>query len=85
MNYVSTVTQKGQVTIPVDIRRFLKIKPYGKVAFVKTKGQVVIKPSQSFYALKGSVRGKRRFFDKEADRKIVEFVGKEYEEKAASS
>ena len=85
MNYVSVITQKGQVTIPVDIRRFLKLKPYGKVVFVRTEDQVVIKPSQSFYALKGSVKSKRKFSDREANREVEEFIGKEYEEEATPS
>lgn len=31
--YVTTVTQRGQVTIPVQVRRLIGAKPRGKVAF----------------------------------------------------
>ena len=30
----STVTTKGQITIPVEIRRLLQVKPHDRVAFV---------------------------------------------------
>lgn len=38
----SNVTSKGQVTVPVDIRRELGIKPGGKVRFVRKGKQIVL-------------------------------------------
>jgi len=38
----SSVTQKGQVTVPADIRRELGIRPGGKVRFLRKGGAVVI-------------------------------------------
>ena len=32
--WLSTVTSKGQVTIPAEIRRILRVLPHDKVAFV---------------------------------------------------
>lgn len=41
----ATVTSKGQVTIPVEIRRRLGIDPTDKVAFViNGEGQVELRP-----------------------------------------
>lgn len=37
---LSTVTSKGQVTIPAEIRRMLRVSPHDKVAFVVEKDQV---------------------------------------------
>jgi len=37
---LSTITTKGQVTIPVEIRRLLGISPHEKVAFVVEGDQV---------------------------------------------
>jgi antitoxin PrlF len=37
---VSTVTTKGQVTIPVELRRLLGVAPRDKVAFLVEDGQV---------------------------------------------
>ncbi len=43
MTYSTTLTQKGQVTIPVNIRRQLKLTPGESVSFrVSKKGQVVV-------------------------------------------
>lgn len=40
----STVTQKGQVTIPADIREQLGIKPKDRVRFEVEDGVVLLKP-----------------------------------------
>ena len=37
---LSTVTAKGQVTIPMEIRRLLKVKPHDKIAFILEGEQV---------------------------------------------
>jgi AbrB family looped-hinge helix DNA binding protein len=39
---LSTVTAKGQVTIPVEIRRLLKVKPHDKIAFILEGDQVML-------------------------------------------
>ncbi len=47
MDSVSTVTSKGQVTIPRKIRRHLGIEPADKVAFVISEGgDVVVRPAR---------------------------------------
>lgn len=38
----SNVTSKGQVTVPVSLRRDLGIKPGGKVRFLRKGKQVII-------------------------------------------
>lgn len=43
--FVSTITQKGQVTIPKDVRDSLHIVTGDKVEFIRNaQGEVVIKP-----------------------------------------
>jgi len=43
---VSTVTSKGQTTIPGEIRRLLKLKPGDRIAFVvEADGKVVLVPA----------------------------------------
>jgi len=37
---VSTITTKGQVTIPVEIRRLLGVAPHDKIAFLVEQDQV---------------------------------------------
>jgi AbrB family looped-hinge helix DNA binding protein len=45
-NLVSSVSPKGQVTIPIEIRRRLGIKPKDKVAFRVDDGQVRLIPAR---------------------------------------
>lgn len=45
--YVSTVTVKGQVTIPSEIRRLLELSSHDKVAFIVDDGEVRIAPATS--------------------------------------
>ena len=41
----STITQRGQVTIPAEIRRLLGLKPKDKVAFTIEDGEVRLAPA----------------------------------------
>jgi antitoxin PrlF len=43
----STVTTKGQVTIPVEIRRLLQVKPHDRVAFVVEDEKVLLVRGES--------------------------------------
>ncbi len=43
----TVITRKGQVTIPVEIRRALGLKRGDKVAFIKVDGEVRLAPSGS--------------------------------------
>lgn len=46
----STITSKGQVTIPADIRRLLRVGPHDKVAFLVEVDQVRLAPATSVVA-----------------------------------
>ena len=52
------VTRKGQVTIPVKIRRKFKIEENSKVEIVEEDGKIVIKKQPSIFDLAGSGAGK---------------------------
>ena len=44
MEHIASVTSKGQITIPADVRRFLKIGKHGKIAIaVDSEGRVHLK------------------------------------------
>ena len=60
---VSTVTIKGQVTIPKEIRLFLNIKPSDKVDFSVENGKVVLRPIKTLKNFRGSIpaKGKGNF------------------------
>lgn len=55
---LSTVTTKGQVTIPVDIRSFFHIRPNDRVDFVIEGDRIVLKPVKSLKELRGAVKAK---------------------------
>jgi AbrB family looped-hinge helix DNA binding protein len=48
--YTSSLTRKGQVTIPAHIRRLLGLAARDKVAFVVSEGKVQIAPAESVVA-----------------------------------
>jgi len=71
----STVTRKGQVTIPKTIRDRLGIKEGEKVFFVVRGGEVVLKVLRgNILDLKGSVKPSARPEDFESVRRSVKQV-----------
>lgn len=80
MQFITTVTQKGQATIPAPIRKKLGIKPKGKVYFeMKEKGEVLVKPVVDFLSLRGSLKtNKKPLSNKQMDALIGAAVAKEY-------
>lgn len=56
MNGFTTVTQKGQVTIPAQMRLLLGIKPYGRVGLKIGDGFIKIEPVEDILDLAGSVK-----------------------------
>ncbi len=47
MGATSTISSKGQITVPVDVRKRLGVKPGDKVEFVTEGEQTVMKPVRS--------------------------------------
>lgn len=53
MMYYSTITSKGQMTLPADIREKLHIKPGQRVAIrLNDRGEAVIEPTLSLQELR---------------------------------
>ncbi len=46
----STITSKGQVTIPVEVRRVLHVGPHDKVSFIVDGDQVRLVPAMGVVA-----------------------------------
>lgn len=70
MTILSTVTTKGQVTIPQEFRDMLNIKAGQKVAFSKGKSKGLnIKPIADFVDLKGIFANPKIKYDKKKARK----------------
>lgn len=60
MNTYVTVTQKGQMTIPKEIRDFLGIKIYERVKIVKEKDHLKVFPTTDILDLAGKFNIKNR-------------------------
>lgn len=58
----STVTSKGQITLPKDIREHLNVGPGDRVDFVvEENGRVVVRPARSrLEQLRGMLRDRKR-------------------------
>lgn len=70
MKESTTITTKGQVTIPKGIREELKLKPGDKVIFEKEGDRVILKPAKTLLDFRGYVKAQRHIPMKEA-REIV--------------
>ena len=65
-----TLTSKGQVTVPVEIRRFLNVGPGDKLLFARTGNRVEIVPATS------SVKQLKGVLPKPAKRLTLEQMAK---------
>ena len=60
MQFTTSITQKGQATIPAPIRKKLGMKPNSKVVFeLKNDFEASIKPVANFFEMKGSIKSDR--------------------------
>jgi len=58
---LATITQRGQVTIPAEVRRLLAVKPKEKVAFRIERDQVRLVPADfTLESAYGSVTPRKR-------------------------
>lgn len=79
MVYVSTLTSKGQATIPLPIRRILDLSTADKVAFVITDTCIEVRPASDWRSLKGSVSAKSKVSEREWDSRVMAAMVKEYQ------
>ncbi|HVO99992.1 MAG TPA: AbrB/MazE/SpoVT family DNA-binding domain-containing protein [Bryobacteraceae bacterium] len=78
----STITTKGQVTIPKEIREHMGLKPGDRVDFVRDEsGQTMLKPIRTdFRSLRGILKSKRTraLTIKEMDEAIAQGAARRY-------
>ena len=75
---VTTVTTKGQFTIPADIRESLGIKPGDKLVSERVNGEIRIKPAPSIFELAGSLKTKKKYNKKKAREEVGKYLAKRY-------
>ncbi len=56
MNGITTVTQKGQITIPVAMRNALGMFPFSRVQVMMGDGGVVVEHITDFLSMAGSIK-----------------------------
>ena len=74
--HTSTVTQKGQATIPVYVRRKLDIKPNGKIFFEERGEEFVVRPIEDLDKLVDNLYGSIKTDIMWNKKKAFEAVGK---------
>lgn len=62
MTYQTTITQKGQITIPKEIREILKLKKGQRldIEFEGKKKEIKIKPAPDILDLAGTFKTKKK-------------------------
>jgi len=78
IQYITTLTQKGQATIPAPIRKKLGLKSGEKIMFEEKNNQILIKKVIGLSQLQGSLKSKIKFDDQKADKAIGEMIAREY-------
>lgn len=79
MNGFSTLTQKGQVSIPKSIRDYFDLKPFDKVRFEIQYGKIVAEPVLSINDMLGIVPTKKTLSKNEYKTEIRKHVLKKYD------
>jgi antitoxin PrlF len=80
---VSTLTRKGQTTIPKDVRKFLGLEPEDKILYLIEGEKVILKPLKgNILELRGSVPAKKESIDfnklrQETKRKVARNIAEE--------
>lgn len=64
----TTITKKGQITIPAVLRHKFKLKPGTKAIIYEDQGDVKIKPGQDIFSLQGSVKPTPQPFEPQKNR-----------------
>ena len=73
MVYTSTLTKKGQVTIPIELREPFNLEEGGKVFIEPSpdKKRIILRPSKSIFDLADSFKPKKPVSAVEARKKMA--------------
>jgi bifunctional DNA-binding transcriptional regulator/antitoxin component of YhaV-PrlF toxin-antitoxin module len=68
----SALTDKGQTTVPQEIRRALKVKPRQRLSWsLRDDGTVLVRPQPSALDLFGRLKSPKKFPGRAAEREAV--------------
>ena len=69
----STITKKGQTTVPLEVREALKVKPQQRLEWtIRRDGSAIVRPMPSALGLFGSLRPKKAYPGRQAERAATE-------------
>ena len=72
MTYAATITDKGQVTIPVAIRNILRIEPSSRLIFSIEEERIIAEPVKNdFLDLYGSIKTNKKTLSIKSVRRIM--------------
>lgn len=71
MNGISTLTQKGQIVIPKDIREKLELRPFDLVKFELEGDRIIAEPLNSVDEIFGIAGHGKKRLTKSAYKKII--------------
>lgn len=82
MQFTTTITQKGQATIPAPIRKKLGMRPNTKIVFeLKNETEASIRPVADFFAMKGSIKSKKPFNIRLMEKAVEDAIKIQYAKK----
>jgi AbrB family looped-hinge helix DNA binding protein len=74
MAYATTVTTKGQVTIPHKIRVDYDIAPGQKVEFLDKSGVIEVRPLRDIFYYEGYFKTNKKYNEKEAEKAYIKDI-----------
>jgi len=83
MQFTTSVTQKGQATIPAPIRKRLGINPRTKIVFEIEDNKAFFRPVVDFFSLKGSIKTNKPFDLNAMEKAIEDEIIKKYVKKSS--
>lgn len=78
----TTLTQKGQATIPLPIRQKLGIQPGQKIFFEERGDDVLVRAPSPVAVLKGSLKIRQPYVTREAIRAVGSMLARRHEKAA---
>ncbi|MBI4130826.1 AbrB/MazE/SpoVT family DNA-binding domain-containing protein [Candidatus Roizmanbacteria bacterium] len=85
MEHITTVTQKGQITIPIHFRKKMNIRTGTKINFVEAGGRIVLAPVPDLLMLRGFFKTNKKYNKKAIEKVVNAYKIKAWKEKLARS
>lgn len=75
---ITTVTQKGQATIPVSVRNKFGLVAGAKVRFIDDNGELKLEPVADFFSFRGALKTDKKYNKKAVDKAIGKHLAQRY-------